>query len=438
MKYAPDFHPFQILSLVSIQFIGLNGLSISFKLIAGDRINYSGNYVEDIVYLGIIYLSLLHIILYYVFFLYEKKYYKKKNIYKCIDNIRNSTIDYGKWSKYVYLIVWGLRIINFVTPIGVLGASLYAFVSTGYQIVLFLLLFAALKKPNNDDYIKFHWIVVVIEILLVLGNGMKEEMIKPLIPYTVYLIFQYKAGLHKFDKKFLARLVVIGLFVVGFVFPYVSIFRTISNETGKSWNEISIGDVFSGYIDYLINDDRNNNEIDRSTGYVMSRAGSIIYNAWAIDYAQNNGSYPQFFTYCSIAAIPRVIWPSKPVMVTGGMTSRLINGDPNWFVPGSADDYGSSSTLGFMGSCYLSFGFVGAIILIIIHALFLSYIWNYIRNRLHYNLIALFLFVNLLFLLVKDFESFKDCGVGFVAMNTAYLLLAHITDNMFKRSKNMC
>lgn len=433
MKYAPDFHPFQILALACLQYVGLNGLSLFSNLFVGDRVNFAGNYIEDIIYLGFLFLSLEHIILFSIFFLMERKYYKEKERIKIADYVKSTSIDYFVWAKKTYIVIWLFRLINYFIPINALGSSILAFVNNGYHIVLFFLLFAAIKNPKKDKYLKYHWLVVAIEVILVLGHGMKGEIIQPFIPYCTYIIITYKAGLAILNRKMIAKLVAIGLFIVLFVFPYVSVFRTISNNSGKAWSEISISEGFSAYFDYVLGDNKYKSDEDRSVGYMMSRAGSIECNAWAIDYANNYGTIPEFFSYCSIAAVPRIIWPGKPQMVVGGMIDGLVRGDPLWMVPGKTDDYGTSTSIGFAGACYLCFGFLGTISAFVLYAFLFSLLWRFIRNKIYYNPMAIFILINFIFLLLTDFESFQDCGISFVAVNSVYVILARMIDSLFRR-----
>ena len=434
MKFAPDFHPFQVLTLASIQFIGLNGLSLFSSLSSGERIDFAGNYVDDILYLGFVFLSLEHLVLYSVFYYFEWRYYKSEDRRVITDCIRATNIDYFEWAKRLYLAIWILRLVNMRVSLSGLGSVFLSFVNIGYQLVLFLLLFSGIKEPENKSYLKYHWAVVVIEVVLVLGHGMKEEIIRPLIPYGVYLIMIYKSGLMSFDKGIIVRLGLIGAFVVLFVFPFNSIFRDLSNNTGRDWQEVTVRETFSAYIDYYLGGNTNRmEEKDRGAGYLMSRAGTIASNAWAIDYAINNGTHPEFFAYCTLAAIPRLLWKDKPQIVVGGMIDRLARGDPTWMVPERASEYGSSLSFGFAGACYFCFGFAGAVFFFVFHALFFSFLWYFIRGRIHYNLMALFVLVNFLFLVLKDFEAYQDCGISFFAINTVLLLFTRLTDPVFKK-----
>lgn len=430
---SPDFHPFQVLTLACVMFIGLNGLSLSLKLIANESVIYYGQSVDNIIYLGIIYLSLEHILLYIVFFAFERKSCQKGNRPRLIDSIRNARIDYFDWAKKAYLLVWCLRLIKFFVPIGAIGSAVETIANDGYHVSLLLFLFAYLKNSNRKSCIHYHWAIVLIEIFIALGHGMKEEIIRPFIPYLVYCILAYRAQILKLTPKFIVRIVVLGMFVVGFVFPYISIFRTISVQTGKEWSDVSVTETLSAYVDYILGDPRYHDDENRGAEYLASRAGSIVYNSWAIDYTKTNGPQPAFFAYCAIAAVPRVIWPGKPTMLVGGMIDRLINGDAAWLVPGDVSEYGNSATLGFIGASYLSFGFWGAILHVLLISIFLSMLWGFLRKRLYYNPLSLLILMNMLFLVLKDFEAFQDCGVGFIATNSVYAFIAYLIDKYFRK-----
>ena len=155
----------------------------------------------------------------------------------------------------------------------------------------------------------------------------------------------------------------------------------------------------------------------------MSRAGSIGCNAFSIDYTNKNGTSPQFFKYCCMAIIPRIIWPNKPAIVIGGMAYGLATGDSNWMYSQSTNSYGTSVSLGYIGSCYFCFGRLGAIFMIMLHAMLIWYFWNFFKSRLSYNLVALWAFSNFVFVILKDFESFADCGLNFMVFNLLYMFI---------------
>ena len=435
MKYAPDFHPFQVLALTCVQFVGLNGLSIASQLIFGEGVMYGDKIMDDIAYLGVIYLSLEHLILFWVFFFFEKKYFRDRGGSVIIENVRNTPVDYIGLAKKVYVGVWALKIFNYIVPLGSIGSSIEAFVSDGYYVALFLVIFAKLKNPSKKGVLSLYWVIAAIEIVLRLNTGMKEQLLRPLIPYGIYLIISYKAGITSINKKMVIGITILGLFIVSFVFPYISVYRSIAADTGREISEISIFEGFSGYADYLTGSGTYGKETGgRGADYLMSRAGSILYNAWAIDYAKTNGNTPEFFAYCIIAAVPRIVWPGKPPIVTGFMIDRLMAGDPTWLVPGDTSDYSSSATFGFIGALYFSFGLYGAIALVLAHAFYIVFIWNYVRTKVHYNMMAIFILMSLIIQTMKDFESYLDCGVAFVAINTAYIIIVKLID---KRSKKL-
>ena len=425
LKFAPDFHPYQILALISAQFIGFNGVNCYLELIEGNNLYFGSALINDAMFLGIIYLSLQHLLLFGVFYFLEHKNRKRNHTsLKLGDKIRQSKIEYFDWGIRFYLFVWSMRIISLIIPLASISSILVSITNIGHIVTLFLLTFAMIQYPMRSRAKYCHWIIVVLEIILVMNHGMKEEIIRTLVPYCIYILISYKAGFLSFRISTILNMSFIAVFIVFFVFPYVSIFRNISITTGRSWNDISTSEALSEYSKYINKEGiYAYDEEERGAGYLMSRAGAIDCNAFSIDYAKKHGTSPEFLAYCGMALIPRIIWPSKPSVVLGGMAYALATGDENWAQAKSSESYGNSVSLGYIGSCYFSLGFLGSIFLILFHSFFIWYLWNFLKQKMLYNLVALWAFSGFVFLLLKDFESFSDCGFNFVVFNIIYILL---------------
>ena len=425
LKYAPDFHPYQILAIITAQFVGINGISLYLKLIDGENLYFGAQLVNDSLYLGIIYLSLQHIILFAIFFIFENRHREdKRKIPKIADRIKSSNINYFSWAIYFYIFVWLLRLLALVIPLVSISSVLVGLTVNGYSITLFLLTFSMLQEVTSNRAKIWHWLIVVIEIVLVLNHGMKEEIIRPLVPYCIYLIISYKAGYSKINFRTVLSVALISIFVIYFVFPYVSIFRSLSIRSGRSWSQISTTEAIVEYEKYIKKEGLYaKDDEERGMDYLINRAGSIGCNAFSIDYSKKYGNNLKFFSYCCYALIPRVIWPNKPNVVIGGMVDSLVRGESNWLTAQQSDSYGNSLSLGYVGSCYFCLGFWGAIILISFQSFFIWYIWDFIKRTMLYNLVALWMFTGLVYILLKDFESFADCGLNFIVFNLIYLFI---------------
>lgn len=423
MKYAPDFHPFQVLSLVALMFIGVNGISCYNKLSSGENIYFASALINDCLYLGVLFLSLQHLLLFSIFFYMEKKH-ENDNRLKFADRIKASNIDYGSWALRSYIIVWVLRGMSFFVQLGSISTILVNIANYGHLLTLYLLTFAMMKNPRAL-YKNAHWIIVFIEIALVLNHGMKEQIIRTLVPYCIYLLIMYKAGYQKFSGKMITNIAIIGFFVVGFVFPYVSITRTISNTTGRLWSDISVTEIFNDYIKYINNEgEYADEEEERGAGYLVSRAGSLGCNAWSIYHARREGLEPLYFAYCVSAMIPRVIWRDKPIIVTGAMAYAMVNGDQNWINTRVVEEQATSISLGFIGSCYMCMGLIGSLLYIAFISFFIWFVWDVCRKKMTYNIIMIWAFISFIAVLLKDYEGFQDCGINFLFFNTIYILLS--------------
>lgn len=425
MKYAPDFHPYQFLLLSGIQFIGFNGLDMYFKLEASEVIQFGIYTINDLIYLGILFLSAQHIIIFGVFYFLEERYTDSDYNYSISDKIINYDRNYYKFAIRIYIFVWSLRLIALFFPLASISSILVNITTYGQLLTLFLLVFSD-AKGETPNAIKLHWIIVVLEIFIVLGNGMKEDIIRNLLPYCVSFVILYKGGYKTVNTRVVFKFIAIASFIVLFVFPYVSILRTLSSQKHVTWKEMSLTEVLSEYSKYMLNEgEYAYDDDDRSVGYIMSRAGSIGSNAWTIDYTQNHGTVPQYFYYNLTAVIPRIIWPSKPQIVTGGMVANLIRGESNWLNPNNVYEGSGSFSLGFIGPCYLCFGPFGAFIVVFLLACFLWFVWHTIKESITYNIISLWTFISMIFIIMKDFESFQDCGIIYVTTNIVYLIMIH-------------
>ena len=236
-------------------------------------------------------------------------------------------------------------------------------------------------------------------------------------------MIMYKAGYQKINQRMIASIAIIGLFVVGFVFPYVSITRSISNNSGRLWAEIPVSEVFDHYFRYINNEGEYKNDNERGAGYLMSRAGSIGCNSWSIDHARTEGTEPLYLAYCATAMIPRVIWRDKPQIVTGAMAYAMVNGDSNWIQTTVDEEQATSISLGFIGSCYICLGLIGAIIYILLISWVVWLVWDFCREKMTYNFIAIWTFISFVAGILKDFESFADCAINFLFFNIIYILL---------------
>lgn len=427
-KFAPEFHPFTLLALVSIQYIGINGLSYSLKLFDGEDIIFCGNVVNNYLVLGLWYLSLQHILLFTTYYkvLHKNKIQTKTPFYQYI--IR-SRIHYCRWALKVYLVLWCIRILDIIISINSYSSFIWNFSRNGQLITLTLLVFEMLRTPQNNKIFKLFWIIVFIEMIWVLGEGSKESIIINLVPYGIYLLIGYKLKIVQFNRKLFITLGSLGVFVIFIVFPYVSVFRDIAIRKNIPWSEVSVIESISEYYDYMIGSGNyeNSKKSDKSASYAVDRAGAISCNAWAIDYASKNGPEIKYLILNAVSFIPKFLWPDKPPNITGSMLYHIAYGDPYWevnslleFESGNLQTYVSA---GFIGGCYFSLGIIGAIFFSLFAGWFIGMFWVFLRNKIYYNIIAIWSFYSIIIVILKDFEAFDDCGILFYFFSLLYIIL---------------
>ena len=61
--------------------------------------------------------------------------------------------------------------------------------------------------------------------------------------------------------------------------------------------------------------------------------------------------------------------------------------------------------------------------MICLQSLLLWYLWHFYKNKILYNVVAVWAFSSLIFVLLKDFEAFADCGLSFCTWAFVYVFI---------------
>lgn len=425
VKYAPCFHPFIIFPLIVIQYIGLNGINLYSNLEADIPVYFGIYKVNSYVAQGALFLTLEHFLIFLGYFYYDRiKMKRSENYDREYLNVFNENLPYMKWSIISYLLVWCVRILSEFVPLTSVSSIFMLLKTQGQLISLTLLVIIMLHDKDNNIAKRFFWLIIGIEIIRVLGSGMKESILQNILPYIIYLTVGYKNKKILLNARFILKLILLFIFIIYGVFPYVSVFRDIANRKGVSWNEIKVEEAVSEYIDYMMNEGHYSAEYaisDKGLDYALSRAGSIVCNSWSINYAQRNGLHPKYFYYCASAIVPRILWPDKPPVVIGGMMYKLATGHKDWETSGIKSR--TAVTIGFIGGCYFSFGILGALFCPFIVGVFVCWFWYFLRCRIYYNPLAIWAFYTIIKSIFKDFENCTDGGFVFFIWSIAYVLI---------------
>lgn len=422
LKNAPDFHPFLILELVTIQFVGFNGWMLANSMEAGEEVKFGIYPVNDYITEGAYYLLIEHFLVFFAFFIVDYYANKKNERYKrsIVIQVQNSNRNFFVLAVITYLTVWTFRLINELYPLASISSILASFTRIGQLLALTLLLFEIIKNPSNRIVLLIHWLIVIVEIKLVLGTGMKEDILINLLPFCFYLFLKFRSGnkIAMFSAIFMA--ICLFIFSVFVVFPYISIFRSMANERKVTWNQVQTEEVMDEYFNYIQDMKQYDGDegVNRTTDYMLRRAGSIICNAWAIHHAEEHGPTLEFFEYAVSAMIPRFIWPDKPPVRIGAIVNSLSRGGT---FADEQDEIGSV-TLGFIGSCCFGLGLeVGFLIPLFVGFLF-GLLWLYIKPNLATGIFSLWVFFFIVKMILKDMESIQDCGVTFTVFGIIYLI----------------
>ena len=429
---SPYFHPFIIFALITLQYCGLSPISIAEILDSGETVYLGATPINKYLTLGYLFLSIEHFFIYCGYFLYDNKRLKE---YENTDILESSSLlgnNLFKIAIYNYLFVILLRLINFFYPLASISSFIIGYAKNGFLVSLALLSYDMLKNKNSRTSI-IYWTITIIEIIIVLNDGMKQAIITPLLPYIIYLIllFKQKTDSH-FPNKIIIQFLVIAIFVIGFVFPYIQTFRELSNKKQKDWSEISVTETLNVYIDNLFSSS-NKKKGQSGLEYFMSRAGSVGSNSFSVSYADKRGISPEYFLYSTSAIIPRVLWPDKPAMLKGSTAyyMSLGNSFDDALVKAKKDKKATTSiTLGFIGSTYLAFGFLGALIICTFAGYISARIWYFVKDK-QYNIVAVWLLYSLLTTIFIDYENFVDCGITFYMSTLVYIILIKLIDKYY-------
>lgn len=431
---SPSFHPFIIFALITLQYCGLSPIQTA-GMMQSDEIVYLGaTPINRVLTLGYLFLSIEHYLIYTGYFLYDNYRLRREDIHiSMVDNFSRYGINPLKVGLYNYFAVLSLRTIDYVFPLASISSLLVTYANTGFLVSLAIWSYS-LTQNDNVRIKKLYWLITFVEIIRVLNGGMKQAIITPLLPYMIYLIISYKQGLVRiWSFKFILNCILIVVFVIGFVFPYISTFRQISNEQHKEWKDISVSETLNAYMDNIFSEEKEDGE-KSGLEYFMSRAGSIGSNAFSIDYADRRGISPDYFLYTTAAIIPRVIWPDKPKMLTGAIANYMALGYTyeEAVVKAQHAKKSTSITLGFIGSTYLAFGIAGAIVICLLAGYMSARIWYFVKYR-QYNIFAIWLFYTLMTTIFIDYENFVDCGLVFYMWSAVYIIIVKIIDRyLFK------
>lgn len=422
LKNAPDFHPLLILELVTIQFVGFNGWMLANSMEEGEDIKFGIYPVNDYITEGAYFLLIEHFLVFFAFFIVDYYANKKDERYKrsIVSQVQNSSRNYFIIAVITYLTVWIFRLLDELYPLASISSVLAGFTRMGQILPLTFLLFEKIKNPSNRIVLLIHWLIVIVEIMLVLGIGMKEDILINLLPYCLYLFLKFRSGnkIAKFSALFMA--ICLFVFSVFVVFPYISIFRSMASERKVTWNQIKTEEVVDEYFNYIqdINNYDGDEDTNRTTDYMMSRAGSIVCNAWAIHQTKEHGPNLDFFEYAVSAMIPRFMWPDKPPVRIGAIVKSLSVGGSFAY---DQDEIGSV-TLGFIGSCCFGLGLEAGFLIPLFVGFLFGLLWFYIKPNMAIGVFSLWVFFFLVKMILKDMESIQDCGVTFTVFGIIYLI----------------
>lgn len=150
--------------------------------------------------------------------------------------------------------------------------------------------------------VKFVFLLLVPLSINLLSLGMKSAFFFFILPVMLaYLIKRHRFGI--------VLLCISAIFMLGFVFPYVSKFRKAMWYQGEKSDVVSIiQDVSQDYKEIGIS-----GVLTDSFETLLKRTGGIGAPGLVVYFADRSGHLgPQFLESLIYAFIPRLVWPNKP------------------------------------------------------------------------------------------------------------------------------
>ena len=429
---SSSFHPFIIFALITLQYCGFSPISMAELLDSGETVYLGATPINKYLTLGYLFLSIEHFFIYCGYFLYDNKRLREDEKTDMFESSSLLGDNLFKIAINNYLFVILLRIVNILYPLASISSFIVGYAKNGFLVSLALLSYDMLKNTTYRKTV-IYWSITIIEIIIVLNDGMKQAIITPILPYIIYLIILFKQKIDgHLPYKIIIQFLVIAVFVIGFVFPYIQTFRELSNKKQKDWSEISVSETLDIYIDNLFSSSEKK-QGQSGFEYFMSRAGSVGSNSFSVSYADKRGISPEYFLYSTSAIIPRVLWPDKPAMLKGSTAyyMSLGNSFDDALVKAKKDKKATTSiTLGFIGSTYFAFGFLGALIICTFAGYISARIWYFVKDK-QYNIVAVWLLYSLLTTIFIDYENFVDCGITFYMSTLVYIILIKLIDKYY-------
>lgn len=251
-------------------------------------------------------------------------------------------------------------------------------------IALSLIFIEWLKDRGNITYLLIWLVFVIIEIVYALPTGSKERVFLPL----AILLFIYSLK----SKLPLVPLISITLFVILFLFPFITIYRNIF-LTGDAIVDLSrtydlYRNLFKGFNKETL------------LGLLFSIAGERLNYALIVDVIVDNTpriwdfklGYSYFFFF--IALIPRLIWENKPNI---SIFANDFGRDYGILYP---TDYSTSIDVTWVGEMFLNFGWYG-ILVGFLYGLFYQIGYSYFLRVKKPSMLSIILYAFSLYYMVR-------------------------------------
>ena len=251
-----------------------------------------------------------------------------------------------------------------------------------------------IKKVKDIFFKKFFYVVFLLQVILGLLSGMKEEVILPIL----FVGIVYLIGGYKISKKVL----LIGIFLLILLYPLNNAYRNVINNPYKNTRShflnliIAIENLKNNPLEEIFNTSISSYS-NRTSMYSFYQYSIKIESEW-----QYYKYMTRYFVLPIVWVIPRVIWENKPRSDIGAVFYEKIVGYKGQ----------NSVTPTTLGWAYLEGGVIFVAIIFFIFGLILEFFdKKNIENPL-YLLIYIFLLYKLMkpewdvyFLLAKLIQS---------------------------------
>lgn len=401
--------------------------TISMAQAANDGENFSFyiNYTDYIFYTS------LAMNMYYMMFMLTLTYFAKdKNL------SINLNVLYGIKHLSVYVII--IYILGFIAralPDTITFAdSLRRYLSLFPTLALLILAFYCAYR-NSKAYLILYIVLTVLDIGYAIFFGFyKQPIVLPGVIFVLYYFLRCRnIGKPFLNARFILYIALFGLFVYSFVFPFITLKRSVAywdpatNITLGNYDNIElIEDVIRGRV-------ADNYSSEERTDAIADRQNAITKNAYFFKSADLYGFHTDIMKQSLSLPIPRFLGGGSKIENHQGYMASSYMDNGNFKV----SKYGihAATYLGAFASAFFFGGWLATILMCIFNGWLISWMLRFSMKNAR-NPFAVFLLLQLVYGSLACFEETHDGGLDLARNLLIIVILTLVTNIFLKKKKN--